>query len=125
MPRLKPPAKIPVMPRDEFLSPQQLLRFLKRTDRTLRYWEARGIAPPVIRQGTLRLYRRESVLRWLEEREGKKWKGRPYLGGQFHFYRDIRCEKSITQVAGSTQAQLWRSGRIEDGEPLEAERSHE
>lgn len=54
---------------DDYLKPEQLAAEIGVHVRTLRKWDELGIAPPKTQIGRLILYRRESVIEWLEGRE--------------------------------------------------------
>ena len=53
----------------EYLSRDQCAHELKITARTLSRWESAGLAPPSVKLGKRRLYRRSSVEAWLHTRE--------------------------------------------------------
>lgn len=53
----------------DFLTREQLALELGRSTRTVDRMELDGTGPPFVRLGRRRLFRRESVLRWLTARE--------------------------------------------------------
>ena len=53
----------------EFLTDDDLARELDVSRRTIARWNAKRQGPPRIIQGRTILYKRSSVIRWLEDRE--------------------------------------------------------
>ena len=53
---------------ENYLTKRQLASLLGKTERTLDVWHARGIAPRRVEIGKIRLYRKQDIEAWLEER---------------------------------------------------------
>ncbi|WP_336922380.1 helix-turn-helix transcriptional regulator [Aquipuribacter sp. SD81] len=53
----------------EIMTTPEVAEHLRIPEATLHYWVHRGVAPPSVRLGKRRLYRREAVDAWLIERE--------------------------------------------------------
>lgn len=61
-----------VNPFDEYMTPCELAKSLKRSTRTLDRWHVMGIGPARTVVGRLILYRRSSVAQWLLQRETRR-----------------------------------------------------
>ena len=57
---------------DDFFKPETLAAEIGVHVRTLRKWDELGIGPPKTQIGRLTLYRRESVVEWLQNREQRR-----------------------------------------------------
>jgi Helix-turn-helix domain len=51
---------------------EELAGALGRTTATLERWTLNGLGPPFTKIGNITLYRKESLEKWLEEREVKR-----------------------------------------------------
>jgi hypothetical protein len=60
----------------DFYRPDEAAKVLETKRRTLSRWEANGVGPPITRLGHRVLYRKASLLEWLNSQELKPGKKR-------------------------------------------------
>ena len=58
--------------RSNYFTRRDLGQFVGRSDRTLARWDTEGFGPPTTQIGRLTLYRKDSVLAWLQSLESKR-----------------------------------------------------